>query len=438
MRSIVFATLFAIASSSVSAGEVAEVVSKAKSAIVLLSWEAPSPTPAKLNVNSVPLNGRSNQVYYELARDFWVADSNTKVYANGLLVSADGLIVAIGPPTLPDQVEEISVMLPNNVALEAKRLVVDQRTGLCLLKVQSDAELPYLELEIANPNVGDSLVNVHRVADNAEVASVGILAAQNRNVASVKGLLQTDLRVSPGSSGSPVLTRDGKLAGLILSSKANDVEDSTGATFAVDANKISSLLENVEPNRSVVLEPAYLGVALEDQDGTVRVRSVLAGSGAEKAGLKVEDVIVEVAGQEMATTEQVQSVVAESEPEIEIAIKIQRGDQTYVLPAQLGKRPKATVNNIEVQRVVPGVSIPLGAPADPQSTQVLKDQYAKWLQQLVAAQAVRKQSLAPATKSLRVQRSGLDEKVEQLSTEMKELKDQLQQLQATLDELNGK
>ena len=85
----------------------------------------------------------------------------------------------------------------------------------------------------------------------------------------------------------------------------------------------------------------YLGVALEQAEGGVKIGDVMPRSAAEKAGLKPGDVVVEVAGKKVEDVEAMIEIVSGHNPGDSIIIKIMRKDDHKELKATLDKRPAA-------------------------------------------------------------------------------------------------
>jgi serine protease Do len=86
----------------------------------------------------------------------------------------------------------------------------------------------------------------------------------------------------------------------------------------------------------------YLGIGLDDaDDGGALVTKVEAKSAAEKAGLKVNDVIVGVAGKEIANAAGLIETVGAYKPGDTVTLKLRRGDDEKEVTATLGTRPPA-------------------------------------------------------------------------------------------------
>jgi len=86
---------------------------------------------------------------------------------------------------------------------------------------------------------------------------------------------------------------------------------------------------------------AYLGVAFDPVEGGAKVSQVLPGTGAEKAGLKVDDIVMTLSGEIVRDLDGVLDILRKHKPGDTIALKVKRGDKEVELKATLGKRPAA-------------------------------------------------------------------------------------------------
>jgi serine protease Do len=87
------------------------------------------------------------------------------------------------------------------------------------------------------------------------------------------------------------------------------------------------------------LPKGYLGVGLEPVKGGARISQVLPGTAAHKAGLKVNDTILAIAGKTIADANAVMSTLQGFKPRDVIAVRVKRGDGELELKVTLGKRP---------------------------------------------------------------------------------------------------
>jgi serine protease Do len=96
------------------------------------------------------------------------------------------------------------------------------------------------------------------------------------------------------------------------------------------------------PSKSWPRQPhggGFLGVSLDSDDKEVKISQVVPGGGAAKAGLKVNDTILAVAGKAIDDTEMLLQILGGLKPGDEIELRVRRGEQELTCKAKLGKRP---------------------------------------------------------------------------------------------------
>jgi serine protease Do len=222
----------------------------------------------------------------------------------GVMISPDGWIITstfnfIQKPPI------ITVVTSDGQRHVATMHGRDDTRKLCLLKIDKVADMPTPELaDATNLQVGQWAISVGVGFGDVEPAiSSGIISALNR----VGGrAIQTDANTSPACYGGPLVDIEGKLIGICV--PLNPQSQAIGAGvewydsgigFAVPLSGHSGIIERMQ--RGEVIAPAFIGVQTKpavDQSG-LEIEQVVAGSAAEKAGLQVGDVIVQLAGKPM-------------------------------------------------------------------------------------------------------------------------------------------
>lgn len=159
-------------------------------------------------------------------------------------------------------------------------------------------------------------------------------------------MIQTDAAISTGNSGGPLVNLDGQVIG-INSAHALFAQN---VGFAISMNTAKYIFENV-----VTLgEPyhPYVGITAEDMNpqltstttGTMRraiITSVEAGSPAAAAGLKANDIILDINNQEVHTTSELVKTILRKRAGSIIQVTCQRGVKTVLLMVKLATRPDA-------------------------------------------------------------------------------------------------
>ena len=151
---------------------------------------------------------------------------------------------------------------------------------------------------------------------DSPTVTVGIVSAKGRSIDTsrdrrtehLEGLIQTDAAINPGNSGGPLVNAAGEVVGI----NTAGVQDAKNIGFAIDINSVKDVIEQLKQGKSVAASDPFLGVGTDVGVATSTTqarqqsasrstrapssRRSSAGSAADKAGLKVGDVVVKADG----------------------------------------------------------------------------------------------------------------------------------------------
>jgi len=185
--------------------------------------------------------------------------------------------------------------------------------------------------------------------------TAGIVSATRRTVESpeagftIQDAIQTDAAINRGNSGGPLFNSRSEVIGL-NEQIASTSGGSEGVGFAVPINTAKKVMEQIISNGSV--EYAWMGVVGQSVDQAAATRlsltvnkgalisEVQAGGPSEKAGLKSSDVIVKIDDQDVASMENVTSILVTHRPGDKVKVTYVRGSETGEVEVELGKRPE--------------------------------------------------------------------------------------------------
>jgi serine protease Do len=226
----------------------------------------------------------------------------------GFIIRADGLIVTNAHVVAG--ATSISVMLRDGTTYPAKQVGTDETNDLAVLRVDAKS-LPVAPLgDSDNLLVGEWAIAIGNpygfMLGNSEPSvTAGVISGVGRNlVARGEGssayfdMIQTDASINPGNSGGPLVSADGEVIG-VNSSIYSTSGGSIGLGFAIPINRARRVADDlVEHGR--VRRP-WIGVRLEQPKSDnprdyiargARVAAVTPGSPAERAGIRVGDVLL--------------------------------------------------------------------------------------------------------------------------------------------------
>jgi len=299
-----------------------------------------------------------------------VKGNNSEDQGTGMIITSNGLVVtnnhviaaAVGDGGT------ITVTRTGSIkSLPATLIGTNPIDDVALIRINNAKNLPTMTFGNSNDVVtGDAVVaigNALGLAAGTPTVTSGIVSALGRTVTAssetatetLNNMIQTDAAINPGNSGGPLLDSDGDVIGM-NTAVAGTLQDGTSAQnigFAIPAATIESLLKSLKAGQSIVTHGAFIGVeitsmtpALQQQykfkvsEGAV-VMSVIAGTGAAKAGVKQGDVIVGVNGQRITSSQDITSVLSSLRPGDTITLQLVRGTKHFSLKVTLGTAPSS-------------------------------------------------------------------------------------------------
>lgn len=239
--------------------------------------------------------------------------------------------------------------------VEAKVVGIDRSTDIALLKAQSAIPDNVPELELGNSHdlrPGDGTIAIGAPFGLAGTVTTGIVSALNRNVTSpngfpIDGVIQTDAAINPGNSGGPLLDAGGKVIGINSQIEAGSGQTNSGVGFAVPVDTLEKVLPTLEKGGEI--KRAYLGISSSEvppaaasqlgRDSGAVVASVPGDGPAADAGLRQNDLIVEIDGKAVNNPGDVSNIVESKQPGDEVTIKVLRNRKEQTVKVKLGERP---------------------------------------------------------------------------------------------------
>ncbi|HXQ42560.1 MAG TPA: Do family serine endopeptidase [Candidatus Udaeobacter sp.] len=265
---------------------------------------------------------------------------------SGVIVGADGLIVT-NNHVIQDS-DQITVVLNDRREFPAKVVTADERIDLALLRIDTGGmKLPTLPLADSDQlQVGDLVLAIGDPFGVGQTVTSGIISALARTQVGISDygfFIQTDAAINPGNSGGPLVTMDGKVAG-INSAIFSKTGGSVGIGFAIPANMVAAFLAAEKTGGH--LERAWIGVrgesvgvdmaeglGLSHPTGVV-VDEIYPDGPAARAGLQQGDVILAVNGKEVDDEGSLQFRLATLAAGGQASLSVQRGKQQMTLPVR--------------------------------------------------------------------------------------------------------
>ena len=284
---------------------------------------------------------------------------------------------------------------PPGVQHEAKVVGTDQETDLAVIKVDVDHPLPAAKMGNSDGmQVGDWVLAIGSPFGQAGTVTAGIVSAKGRDIVpgrQFQTFIQTDAAINPGNSGGPLVNLNGEVIG-INTAILSETNAYAGIGFALPSRTVVEVYNQlVSPEHKVsrgsigIMFDAVENPAIARVYGSgtgVPISSVVAGSPADQAGLKVGDTITSVDGKKVTKGTELVSDIASRKPGSKIALGFLRNgksqettvtiaDRAKLFAARLGEdqdnddagSPKQSKFGVTVRKVTPEMAERLDMPA---------------------------------------------------------------------------
>ncbi len=266
---------------------------------------------------------------------------------SGFIISSDGYVVTNNHVIA--EADEIKVILQDDTEYAAELIGRDPKTDIAVLKVKTDDTLPAVNWGDSDLlRVGDWVVAIGNPFGLGGTVTAGIVSARGRNIRSgpYDDYIQTDASINKGNSGGPLFNIDGQVIG-VNTAIFSQTGGSVGIGFAVPSSLakpvVSQLIKYGKTRRgwlgvriqSVTPEIAD-GLGMAEASGAL-VAGVTDDGPAAAAGIQPGDVILSFNGQPVDRMAQLPRIVAETEIETDVPVKIWRKGKTESLDVKVGE-----------------------------------------------------------------------------------------------------
>ena len=263
------------------------------------------------NVNSV------ESINVSATTNYFGQTVQTAASGTGFLITEDGYILT--NHHVVSDASSVEVTLYNGESYDAKVIGSDEDYDIAVLKIDVTGATPVVLGASSKLAIGESVAaEGNPLGELTFSMSEGIVSCVNRAI-NVDGtpfnMIQGDCSINPGNSGGPLFNSYGEVIGIV-SAKYSSYSNTTveGIGFAIRINDVVSLVKDIMTN-GYVTNKAYMGITPQtmtaqmaqqyryDVTEGVFVCSVDPDSAADKAGLKLGDVITKMDDKDIASYE---------------------------------------------------------------------------------------------------------------------------------------
>lgn len=300
------------------------------------------------NVNSVV----SINVTGTNSNNFFGQPVQTASSGSGFILTTDGYIVT--NYHVVEDAQTVKVTLYNGDEYDAQYVGGDEDYDIAVIKIEASGLQAVTLGDSEKLNVGDRVLAIgNPLGDLTFSMSGGMVSSVNRTI-NVDGtpfnMIQTDTSINPGNSGGPLLNSYGEVVGIVSAKYSSYASQSVeGLGFAIPINDAIKVAQELLENGYVTGRP-YLGItylAVTDAQTAsqlgvnaygVYVVEVVKGGPAEKAGLQAGDRIVSVDGTEIASKDDLGTLMQKHAAGDTLSITIAREGQMQTVNVTLGEK----------------------------------------------------------------------------------------------------
>jgi serine protease DegQ len=281
-------------------------------------------------------------------------DTQTRKTANlgsGVIVSEEGYILTNSH--VIEAADEIEVALADTRRAKARVVGSDPETDLAVLKVDLPKLPSILFGQSDQVHVGDVVLAIGNPFGVGQTVTLGIVSALGRShlgINTFENFIQTDAAINPGNSGGALVDVSGNLIGIntAMYSRAPGGA-SLGIGFAIPASTARQVLDQILLHGEVTR--GWIGVGVQDMTRELSdsfklpgirgalVTEVYRGMPADKAGMRLGDILVAVDGQTVTDSATMLNLVAALDPGKKATFKVVRSQQETEVKVTIGRRP---------------------------------------------------------------------------------------------------
>ena len=283
-------------------------------------------------------------------------EDQERLIGSGFIVSVGGLVVT-NKHVVSDRDVKYIVVDSKGTKYNVERIYRDPLNDIAILKVANPSAERFREVKLGNSDnleVGQFAIAIGTaLGEFRNTVTTGVISGLGRGITAgnpfegfverLDNVIQTDAAINPGNSGGPLLNSAGEVVGV------NTAVASAGQNigFAIPINVVKESIKNF--NQTGQFDRAFLGVsyvmiskrvaALNELPQGALVRAISEGSAAQKTGLKTNDIITKIDGENVTEDNNLAVIINKKKVGQEVTLTVFRDDKTIEIKATLEAAP---------------------------------------------------------------------------------------------------
>ena len=272
-------------------------------------------------------------------------DFKQRSLGSGFIIDAGGYVVTNNH--VVENADKIKVFLKNEKEYDAEIIGRDANTDIALIKIISEDKFPVVQLGDSDAlKVGQWVVAIGNPFGLGHTVTAGIVSAKGRVIGSgpYDDYIQTDASINPGNSGGPLLNMHGNVVGI----NTMIIAGGSGIGFAIPVNMAKEIVGQLRDSGEVTR--GWLGVSIQDlpkdladyfgikdRQG-VLIADVVPGDPADEAGIRPQDIVLEINAEKIKDSRELLKIVANLEVGQIVQIKVLRDGKPEIFNVKVAKR----------------------------------------------------------------------------------------------------
>lgn len=283
-------------------------------------------------------------------------EESERLIGSGFIVSRDGLVVT-NKHVVSDRDVKYIVVDSKGTKYNVERIYRDPLNDIAILKVSNPSAETFREVKLGNSDnleVGQFAIAIGTaLGEFRNTVTTGVISGLGRGITAgnpfegfverLDNVIQTDAAINPGNSGGPLLNSGGEVVGV------NTAVAQAGQNigFAIPINVVKESIQNF--NSTGQFNRAFLGVsyvmiskraaALNELPQGAFVRAISEGSSAQKSGLKTNDIITKIDGENVTEDNNLAVIINKKKVGQEVSLTVFRDNKSIEIKAVLEAAP---------------------------------------------------------------------------------------------------
>lgn len=294
-----------------------------------------------------------------ITTNYWGYQTTAAASGSGFILTADGYILT--NYHVIENSNSVKVTMYDGTSYDATIVGYDESNDIAVLKIDATGLTPVVLGDSDKLNVGDPVVAIgNPLGELTFSLTVGYVSALDREVTLSSGttmdLIQTDAAINSGNSGGALFNSYGEVVG-ITNAKYSSSSSSGSASidnigFAIPINHVKNIITSII-EKGYIVKP-YIGVSVTTVSSEMvsyglpqgaAIKAISENSPAAECGLKINDIITAINGEEITTSSELVKIVSASHPGDEMTLTVYRQGESEQLTLTLtvGEQQKSAL-----------------------------------------------------------------------------------------------